>query len=329
MATTARLISGGDLTHRVKETRDQSEVGQLGSAFNTMLEDIGAAFAERDATEERLRQFLADASHELRTPLTSIQGFAELARLGQPEQADATSAASQAAPSAIGSASPPTGSTSNGAQPVGVNPETALERIEEQAGRMRLLVEDLLLLARLDETREAERKPVDLTVLAADACTDAVSVAPERAVTFAGPEPVLVLGDASHLRQAISNLVSNAIRHTVAGTPIEVSSLRRDGRAVVSVRDHGAGLDEDALEHVFDRFWRADKSRSSAGLGLGLSIVEAIASEHGGRATASNADGGGAVFSIELPSADASDSGVGHSSASEPGEMSAGVPPRL
>jgi two-component system OmpR family sensor kinase len=234
-----------------------------------MREDIEAAFQERDATELRLRQFLADASHELRTPLTSIQGFAELFRVG-----------------------------GDHAQ---VDLPTILRRIEEESARMKVLVEDLLLLARLDRPRAAERRPVDLAVLAADACSDAVAIAPDRAVTLDAPEPVVVAGDQAHLRQAMSNLITNAVRHTPPGTPIEVSARLVDGQAVVAVRDHGPGLNEDDLTHVFDRFWQADKARVGTGAGLGLAIVSSIAVAHGGTASAANAPGGGAIFTIRLP----------------------------
>jgi two-component system OmpR family sensor kinase len=271
MATAARSITGGDLSERVP-SGGPSEVGQLGLALNTMLDGIEVAFAERDATEKRLRQFLSDASHELRTPLTSIQGFAELFRMG----GDGRDHVDQA---------------------------TIMRRIEDESARMKLLVEDLLLLARLDETRPVDRAPVDLAVLAADACSDAVAAAPDRPVTLDAPAPVVVLGDEAHLRQAIANLVSNAVRHTPAGTPIDVSAQQRGGEAVVTVRDHGPGLDDDAIAHVFDRFWQANRARSGTGTGLGLSIVAAVAGEHGGRARAANAsDGsGGAVFTLTLP----------------------------
>jgi two-component system OmpR family sensor kinase len=252
-------------------------VGQLGLAFNTMLSDIEAAFAERDATEAKLRQFLADASHELRTPLTSIQGFAELSRLGA---ADARRGEAPALDSA-----------------------TAMRRIEEQAGRMRMLVEELLLLARLDRIREAARVPVDLTVLAADACSEAAALAPHRRISLQGPLPVVVLGDETHLRQAIANLVTNAIRHTPDDTPIEVSSMSSASVGTVEVRDHGEGLDSAGLVHAFDRFWRSDRSRASTGTGLGLSIVAAVAAEHGGRAEVANAPQGGAVFTLVIPAA--------------------------
>ncbi|HVN51550.1 MAG TPA: HAMP domain-containing sensor histidine kinase [Acidimicrobiales bacterium] len=269
MAETAGDITAGDLSQRVSPSGGPTEVGQLGLALNTMLDDIEQAFNERDETERRLRQFLADASHELRTPITSIQGFAELFRVG--------------------------------ADHAQVDLPTILRRIEEESARMRLLVEDLLLLARLDETRAVEAEPVDLAVLVADACSDAVAADRGRAVTLDAPEPVIVRGDEAHLRQAIANLVSNALAHTPAGTPIEVSARRGLEGAEVRVRDHGPGLDPDAVEHVFDRFWQADSARAGSGSGLGLSIVAGIAGEHGGAAIAANAPGGGAEFTLRLP----------------------------
>jgi two-component system OmpR family sensor kinase len=269
MAGTAALISAGDLSQRVTPSERSSEVGQLGLALNTMLDDIEAAFAARDATEQRLRQFLADASHELRTPLTSIQGFAELFRVSGDEAR--------------------------------VDLPTILRRIEEESARMKVLVEDLLLLARLDQHPPIERKPTDLVVLAADACTDVVATDPERAVTLDAPEPVVVPGDEAHLRQALSNLTTNALRHTPPGTPLEVACRIEDGMAVVTVRDHGPGLDEESLAHAFDRFWQSDRARVGTGAGLGLSIVAAIADEHGGRATVENGPDGGAVFTLILP----------------------------
>ncbi|HEY8544541.1 MAG TPA: ATP-binding protein [Acidimicrobiales bacterium] len=270
MAATASTVTAGHLGARVAPADDRTEVGQLGLALNTMLSRLEGAFAEREATEQRLRRFLADASHELRTPLTSIQGYAELFRLGAgQDEADR---------------------------------EVALARIEVEAARMRHLVDDLLLLARLDQTRPLERAPVDLAVVAADACTDAVAVDADRSVTLDAPAPAVVEGDDDHLRQAVANLVGNALRHTPPGTPIEVGVARDEaaGEAVVTVRDHGPGLDEDALAHAFDRFWQADPSRARAGAGLGLPIVAAIAAEHGGRVTAGNA-APGAVFTLRLP----------------------------
>jgi two-component system OmpR family sensor kinase len=270
MAVTSRAIAAGDLSQRVQPAEDRTEVGQLGLALNTMLDEIEAAFREREATEQRLRQFLADASHELRTPLTSIQGFAELFRLEQ--------------------------------TPDHVSLEVILRRIEEESARMKHLVEDLLLLARLDETRPLDPTTVDLAVLAADACSDAVALDADRPVTLDAPEPVVVLADEDHVRQAIGNLVVNAVRHTPPGTAVDVGAHVADGRARVTVRDHGPGLDEDARNHVFDRFWRADGARAGGGAGLGLAIVAGIAAEHGGNVAATNAeDGSGALFVFTLP----------------------------
>jgi len=269
MSTTAGAITAGDLTQRVSPSGGPTEVGQLGLALNTMLEDIEVAFNERDETERRLRQFLADASHELRTPITSIQGFAELFRVG--------------------------------ADHAQVDLPTILRRIEEESARMKVLVEDLLLLAQLDQTRQVGTAPVDLAVLAADACSDAVAGARDRPVTLDAPEPVVVDGDEAHLRQAIANLVSNALRHTPAGTPLAVSARREGAWAVIEVHDHGPGLDQEALAHVFDRFWQADRSRTGSGAGLGLAIVAGIATEHGGSVAATNAPDGGAIFRLQLP----------------------------
>jgi two-component system OmpR family sensor kinase len=273
MAHSAASITAGNLSERVTPSEGRTEVGQLGLALNTMLGELEAAFAERDRTEHRLRQFLADASHELRTPLTSIQGFAELFRLGA-----GTTAATP-----------------------GIDLPIIMRRIEEESARMKTLVEDLLLLARLDQTRPIERVPVDLAVLAADACSDAVAADPDRPVALDAPEPVVILGDRDHLRQAIANLVANALRHTPSGTPVEVSARVLGGAAAVAVRDHGEGLDDEALAHVFDRFWQADRARVGAGAGLGLAIVAGIAAEHGGTAAAANAPGGGALFTLRLP----------------------------
>jgi two-component system OmpR family sensor kinase len=168
---------------------------------------------------------------------------------------------------------------------------------------MKGLVEDLLLLARLDQARPPEKAPVDLAVIAADACSDAVAVAPDRPITLDAPEPVVVNGDEAHLRQAVANLVTNALNHTPDGTPVEVEARRNDGHADITVRDHGSGLDDDAVAHVFDRFWQADRARTGVGAGLGLAIVAAIAAEHGGTATARNTptNGDGAEFTLTLP----------------------------
>jgi two-component system OmpR family sensor kinase len=275
MADSAATITAGDLSQRVEPADDRTEVGQLGLALNTMLDGIEVSFREREATERRLRQFLSDASHELRTPLTSIQGFAELFRLHAGPDGQITDEQ--------------------------VDLPVILRRIEQESARMKTLVEDLLLLARLDETRPAAAEPVDLTVLAADACTDAVAHSPERQVTLDAPYPVVVRGDSDHLRQAIANLVTNAVKHTPADTPVEVATRVEGDRATFMVRDHGPGLDPEAVDHVFDRFWQADTARVGTGSGLGLSIVAGIAEEHGGTATATNAPDGGAIFTLDIP----------------------------
>jgi two-component system OmpR family sensor kinase len=276
MAGSAATITAGDLTQRVEPADDHTEVGQLGLALNTMLDGIEDSFREREATEQRLRQFLADASHELRTPLTSIQGFAELFRL-----------AAQGGPTDLDRLDLP----------------VMLARIEQDADRMKGLVEDLLLLARLDEPKAIDPVPLDLAVLAAEACSAAAALQPGRSITLEAPLPVPVDGVGDHLHRAIVNLVNNAVKHTPEGTSIDVTVAGNTvtRRASVTVRDHGTGLSDEALVHVFDRFWQADSARVGAGSGLGLSIVAGIATEHGGDATAANARDGGAVFTIELP----------------------------
>ena len=272
MAQDSRAIAAGDLSRRVGPSKGPTEVIELGAALNAMLADIEHAFAERDVTEARLRQFLADVSHELRTPLTSIQGFAELFSLSVGDHSDRS-----------------------------VDPATVARRIEQEADRMKRLVDDLLLLARLDQLPEMQREAVDLAVVSADACSAAVAGEPGRPVTLDAPSPVIVVGDRNHLQQAVTNLLSNALKHTPKGTPVEVSVASESQLAVVRVRDHGGGLDQAALEHAFDRFWRADQARAGHGAGLGLSIVAAIAAEHGGSVEATNAIGGGAQFSLRLP----------------------------
>ena len=276
MADSAATITAGDLSQRVEPADERTEVGQLGLALNTMLDGIEDSFREREATEQRLRQFLADASHELRTPLTSIQGFAELFRLaalGGPHDLER------------------------------LDLPVMLARIEQDADRMKGLVEDLLLLARLDAPKAIDPVALDLAVLAAEACSTAASLQPDRSISLEAPEPVPVRGVGDHLHRAIVNLVNNALKHTPPGTAIEVTVAGNavTRQASVTVRDHGDGLGPDALAHVFDRFWQADAARAGAGSGLGLSIVAGIAAEHGGRATAANAHDGGAVFTIELP----------------------------
>ena len=271
MGETAGRIADGDLSQRVEETNPRTEVGQLGVALNSMLGQIEEAFDQREASERRMRRFLADASHELRTPLTSIRGYAEVFGMGAAEKPE--------------------------------DVEMAMRRIEQESVRMSLMVNDLLSLARLDEVREPLREPVDLRELVSDACEDARAAAPDRRITFTAPDPVEILGDPHQLRQVVTNLLANAAVHTPAGSPIEVTLGTDDGNATLTVRDHGPGLPDDAEERIFERFWRqsASRGRDSGGAGLGLAIVAGVVAAHGGSARASNHPDGGAVFTIELP----------------------------
>jgi two-component system, OmpR family, sensor kinase len=271
MGHTAAAIAGGDLSHRVGTTDPRTEVGRLGLALNRMLDRLEQAFAAREASQERLRRFIADASHELRTPLASIRGYAELFRMGATREPEEV--------------------------------EKSMRRIEEEAARMGVLVEDLLTLARLDEVREAEHTEVDLAALARDAVDDARATAPERDIGLSA-EPADVSGDADQLRQVLANLLRNALVHTPAGTPVEVSVTRQDGEVTLRVRDHGPGLPTDDADVLFERFWRAEggRERGRGGAGLGLAIVAGIVDAHGGQVSAGNAPDGGAVFTVRLPS---------------------------
>ncbi|MFL5879535.1 MAG: sensor histidine kinase [Actinomycetota bacterium] len=286
---TARAIAAGDLTRRVPERDPGTEVGRLGRALNTMLAQIESAFGARAASEasarrseDRMRRFVADASHELRTPLTTIRGFAELYRQGAARD-----------PAEL---------------------DRLMWRIEDQAARMGLLVEDLLLLARLDTERPLDRQPVDLLALAAEAVNDARAVAPDRRIELVlggdnGDHDgvLVVLGDDRRLRQVLVNLVDNALTHTPAGSPIEVrvGTSTLDGRpgAAFEVVDHGPGLAPEQAERVFERFYRADPARSPAdgGSGLGLSIVAALVAVHGGTVAVDSVPGRGARFRVVLP----------------------------
>ena len=270
---TAGRIAGGDLSHRVEVTDERTEVGRVGVALNRMLDRLEDAFTERRASEDRLRQFIADASHELRTPLASIRGYAELHRMGAARSDE--------------------------------DVEKAMRRIEDEAARMGVLVEDLLTLARLDEVADAPHAQVDLAPLARDTVADAHATAPGRPIAVHADGPALVLGDAHQLRQVLGNLVRNALVHTPADSPVEVNVGREDGEVRLEVRDHGPGLPTDDPNALFERFWRAEggRERGKSGAGLGLAIVAGIVGAHGGRVSAANADGGGAAFVVTLPAA--------------------------
>jgi two-component system, OmpR family, sensor kinase len=268
--TTAAAIAAGDLTRRVERAEAGTEVGRLGIALNTMLAQIESAFRAREASESKLRRFVADASHELRTPLAAVRAYAELFSRGASARPDDLA--------------------------------RSMSGISREAERMSLLVEDLLLLARLDEGRPLEQEPVELAEIVAEAVDAARVVEPERPFELE-LEPVTVTGDRDRLRQIVDNLLANARAHTPAATPVRVTVRRVDGTAEISVADSGPGLDEQQLSQVFERFYRADASRARAagGAGLGLSIVAAVARAHGGGVSAGSPPGEGATFTIQLP----------------------------
>ncbi|MEV0153158.1 HAMP domain-containing sensor histidine kinase [Micromonospora sp. NPDC050686] len=308
---TAAAIAGGDLSRRVPDPEEgqvcaTSELGRLSRALNAMLTQIEAAFTARAASEaaarsaeagareaavaaqasearsrrseERMRQFIADASHELRTPLTTIRGFAELYRQGAAREPEQTG--------------------------------DLLRRIEDEAARMGLLVEDLLLLARLDRERPLSLAPVELPVLASDAVEAARVVAPDRHIELEiepGAGPLVVYGDDARLRQVIGNLMTNALTHTPPEAAVVLRLRAEPGNlAVVEVADTGPGLTPEQTERVFERFYRADKARTrrAAGVtstGLGLAIVAALVAAHWGTVEAAETPGGGATFRVRLP----------------------------
>lgn len=275
---TAEAIAGGDLTRRIPTHAADDEVASLSRSLNAMLAQIETSFAAREQSEERMRQFVADASHELRTPLATVRGYAELYRQG-----------AITAPDAL---------------------DSAMGRIESEAARMSGLVEDLLTLARLDETPDLAVRPLDLTVLAGDAVADTHVREPGRRVTLHGLDgplgPVHALGDEAALRQVLVNLIGNAVRHTPAGTPIEVAVGHVDDMAVLEVRDHGPGIPRTEAGKVFQRFYRSDPARGRSGgggNGLGLAIVSALVGHHGGRVGVTETAGGGATFVVQIPRA--------------------------
>ena len=280
VAGTARRVSelelaSGDvsLAERVPDVDPATEVGQVGLALNSMLDNVDGALRARQESETRVRQFVADASHELRTPLASIRGYAELTR--------------------------------RETEPVPAGVTHALTRVESEALRMQDLVEDLLLLARLDTGRPLEREPVDLTMLAIDVTGDARAASPHhRWELDLPPEPVEVIGDRARLHQVLANLLANARNHTPPGTTVR-TSLRLDegsGRALLQVQDNGPGIPDALLPNVFERFTRGDGSRqrASGSTGLGLSIVSAVTRAHGGEVTVESVPGR-TVFSLALP----------------------------
>ena len=270
MEQTAGAIAAGDLSRRVERADDRTEVGRLGLALNTMLTQIETAFKAREASERKLRRFVADASHELRTPLAAVRAYAELFGRGADRRPN--------------------------------DLERAMTGITRESERMSLLVQDLLLLARLDEGRPLLREPVHLEEVVAEAVDTARTVEPDRSIDLSSDEAVVV-GDRDRLRQIVDNLLSNVRAHTPAGAPVHVSVGCVDGAALIEVQDSGPGLTAQDAERVFERFYRGDKSRAraSGGVGLGLSIVAAVAEAHGGSVAAFAREGAGATFRITLP----------------------------
>jgi two-component system, OmpR family, sensor kinase len=267
---TAAAIAAGDLSRRVERAEDRTEVGRLGLALNRMLEKIEEGVTALEVSEAKLRRFVADASHELRTPLAAVRAYAELFTRGAAEHPD--------------------------------DLERSMKGISRESERMSVLVDDLLLLAHLDEGRPLEREPVALDEVVADAVETARTLEPERPVEVA-LAPAVVEGDRDRLRQVVDNLLSNVRSHTPADAPLRVDLSRVDGSAVLTVTDSGPGMDDEQVGHVFERFYRADPSRarSSGGAGLGLAIVAAVVEAHGGGVDAKSAPGEGTAFRVRLP----------------------------
>ena len=279
---TAAKIAAGDLSQRIEDYNPSNEIGNLAISLNTMLAQIESSFNAQTKSEAKMRRFVGDASHELRTPLVSIRGYSELYRQGALPNDEAVA--------------------------------TAMGRIESESKRMGQLVEDLLTLARIDERRESKLAPFDLFHLAVDASNDAYATSPDREVSLVGltddvaPTSAPVIGDESRMRQVVANLLTNAMRYTPAGTPLEIAvGVREDvpgyPLSVIEVRDHGPGIHGEDRERVFERFYRTDTSRSreTGGTGLGLSIVAAILEQHDGSVHIEETPGGGATFVISLP----------------------------
>ncbi len=269
---TAAAIADGDLSARLPEAKPNTEVGKLTASLNTMLGRIEESFAIRIASENRLRRFAADASHELRTPLTAIRGFAELHRQG----------------AVTGEA----------------NVKELVGRIEKESIRMGSLVEDLLLLARMDQEPNVNSEPVDLTTLVTEVVASAIAAGPHHPISVSLPDESFVLGDSMRIHQAVANLLANARTHTPDGTSIAVTITQSDTETVLAVRDNGPGLSEEDQGKIFERFFRSDSSRARTkgeGSGLGLSIVDAVMKAHGGSVSVNSTIGEGAEFALHFP----------------------------
>ena len=272
---TAEKIAAGDLSARLPDAKPTTEVGRLTTSLNTMLARIEESFAVRKTSEDKLRRFVADASHELRTPLTAIRGFAELHRQGAVSGEEET--------------------------------KQLLARIEGESIRMGSLVEDLLLLARLDQAREMEHLPVDIAQVTKDAVASAQVAGPEHPISLIGDaDELYTLGDQHRIHQVIANLLANARTHTPVGTPITVSIAQSSDGVRIGVTDAGPGLSDEDQKRIFERFYRADSSRvriDGEGSGLGLSIVDAVMKAHGGSVSVSSEIGKGSTFTLFFPHA--------------------------
>lgn len=268
---TAEKIAAGDLSARLDNFEPDTEVGRLSTSLNTMLSRIEESFAVRAESEDKLRRFVADASHELRTPLTSIRGFAELHR--------------------------------QGAVPDGEKTRELIGRIEKESMRMGYLVEDLLMLARMDQSRELEMTDVDLSNLVTEAVSSAQAAGPDHPVTMDIAHDVHTQGDADKIYQVVTNLLANARAHTPEGTKIHVATYSDDNGSYVTVADNGPGLSQEDQERIFERFYRVDTSRqrnSREGSGLGLSIVDEVMKAHGGSVSVASEPGNGATFTLHF-----------------------------
>jgi two-component system OmpR family sensor kinase len=273
---TADEIASGNLSARMPETSPNTEIGRLVNTFNTMLARIEESFAARTKSEDKLRRFVADASHELRTPLTAIRGFSELYRQGAVKGEEDT--------------------------------KQLISRIEGESKRMSSLVEDLLLLARLDQAREMKSEAVDIVKVVAEATASAQVSSPNHPITLVAPKSeVFMLGDEVRIHQVIANLLANARAHTPDGTPIAVMITSSDDEVSISVEDQGPGMSEEDQKRIFERFYRADSSRARSGedgTGLGLSIVEAVMQAHGGTVSVASEVGKGSKFTLTFPRKD-------------------------
>ena len=269
---TAEAIAAGDLSARLPAAKPDTEVGRLTTSLNTMLARIEESFTARVESENKLRRFVADASHELRTPLTAIRGFAELHRQGAVAGEEKT--------------------------------KELINRIEKESVRMSSLVEDLLLLARLDQSRELAKEPVDLNTLITEAVASARAAGPNHPIEIKlEASEIFVLGDSQRIHQVIANLLANARTHTPNGTEISITAMQGVSETTIAVSDKGPGLSKADQDRIFERFYRADPSRvrnSGEGSGLGLSIVDAVMKAHGGYVSVKSEVGRGATFTLHF-----------------------------